>query len=119
MMRDVFDIALELLDHEVVDAAGIPCGIVDDVDLEGEPGKALRAVAILIGPGVVSGRLTWPFNAIARRIFGNARARVPWSQIASIDERVTLRDSAASYGLGKVDRRWQRVIARIPGSSSK
>ena len=54
MKRDVFDIALELLDHEVVDADGVPCGIVDDVELAGEPGEPLRAVALT----ALSGRST-------------------------------------------------------------
>jgi len=117
MKRDVFDISLELLDHEVVDASGVPCGIVDDVELDGEAGRPLRAVAILVGPGAIADRLTWPFNALVRRAFGKSRVRVPWSQIATIAERITLRENAPAYGLGVVDRKWGRVIARIPGSS--
>jgi sporulation protein YlmC with PRC-barrel domain len=117
MKRDVFDIALELLDHEVVDAAGMPCGIVDDVELAGGPGQPLRAVALLIGPGTIAERLVYPFNVLVRRMFGSSHVRVPWSRIRTIDERITLRDSAQSHGLGALDRRCGRAIARIPGSS--
>jgi sporulation protein YlmC with PRC-barrel domain len=117
MKRDVFDIALELLDHEVVDAAGLPCGIVDDVELAGEPGEPLRLVALLIGPGTMAGRLAWPFNALVRQIAGRSQVRVPWSEVRAIAERITLRDSAQSHGLGGADRRCARLVARIPGSS--
>ena len=117
MKRDVFDIALELLDHQVVDAAGVPCGIVDDVELAGKPGEPLRAVALLIGPGTVADRLIWPFNALVRRVAGGSQVRVAWSEVRAIAERITLRGSAQSHGLGDVERRCARVIARIPGSS--
>jgi len=117
MKRDVFDIALELLDHEVIDAAGVPCGIVDDVELAGEPGEPLYAVALLVGPGTVADRLNWPFNALMRRVFGRSRVRVPWSEVQAVAERITLRDSAQSHGLGGADRRCARLVARIPGSS--
>lgn len=117
MKRDVFDVALEVLDREVVDSAGVPCGIVDDVELAGGPGKPLRAVALLIGPGAVAGRLAWPFDTLARRMFGGGHVRVPWTQIAGIAERITLRDRAQSYGLGELDRKLGRIVSRIPGSS--
>ena len=117
MRRDVLDLGLEVLDHEVVDATGVPCGVVDDVELAGGPGKPLRAVALLIGPGVVASRFTWPFNALVRRMFGRGHVRVPWAQIADIAERITLRESAQSYGLGDVDRRLGRILARIPGAT--
>ena len=117
MKRDVFDIALELLDHEVVDVDGVPCGIVDDVELAGEPGKPLRAVALLIGPGTVADRLVWPFNVLVRRFVGRSRVRIPWRDVRAIDERIALRRSAQSHGLGDADRRCARLIARIPGSA--
>lgn len=117
MKRDVFDVALEVLDHEVVDSAGVPCGVVDDVELAGGPGKTLRAVALLVGPGAVAGRLAWPFDTLVRRMFGGGRVRVPWAQIADIGERIALREPAVSYGLGELDRRLGRIVSRIPGSS--
>jgi len=117
MKRDVFDVALELLDHEVVDSEGTPCGIVDDVELAGEPGRPLRAVALLVGPGTIAERLVWPFNALVRRIFGRTHARVPWSEVHEVAERIALRGTAQAYRLGERDRRWGRVVARIPGAS--
>ena len=117
MKRDVFDLALEVLDHEVVDSAGVPCGVVDDVELAGGPGKPLRAVALLVGPGAVAGRFAWPFDALVRRLFGRSHVRVPWAQIAELAERITLRDRAQAYGLGQVDRKLGRILSRIPGST--
>jgi len=117
MRRDVFDVALEVLDHEVLDAAGVPCGIVDDVELVARPGGPLRAVALLIGPATVADRLTWPFDVLVRRAFGRAHVRVPWSEVEEVGERIRLRGSAQTYGLGAVDRKWGRIVARAPGAS--
>jgi sporulation protein YlmC with PRC-barrel domain len=117
MWRSVFDIGLELLDHEVVDAAGVPCGVVDDVELAGEAGKPLRVAAVMVGAGAIADRLVWPFNALVRRVFGRDHVRIPWAEVRTVAERITLRDSAQAYGLGAVDRKWGRLIARIPGSS--
>ena len=117
MRRAVFDIALELLDHEVVDAAGVPCGVVDDVELDGSASGPLRAVALVIGAGAIADRLVWPFNTLVGRMFGRGQVRIPWAEIQTVAERITLRDIAQSYGLGAVDRKWGRVIARIPGGS--
>jgi sporulation protein YlmC with PRC-barrel domain len=117
MRRDVLDVALEVLDHEVVDVSGVPCGVVDDVELAGGAGKPLRAVALLIGPGAVATRFPWPFNTLVRRMFGGSQVRVPWAQIADVAERITLRETAQSYGLGVLDRKLGRILSRIPGSS--
>jgi hypothetical protein len=54
--------------------------------------------------------------AIARRIAGDAQARVPWCEIAYIGERVALRRTAAELGLGGADRALGARIAKIPGA---
>jgi sporulation protein YlmC with PRC-barrel domain len=40
----------ELLDLPLLDSEGRYCGIVDDVELEGEPGRALALKGLLVGP---------------------------------------------------------------------
>lgn len=105
----------DVVDHEVVDAHQLPCGSVDDIELELDPRHGLRPVALLIGPGAWLRRLPSPIAALARGLAGNAETRVPWTEIAYIGERVALRRTAEELGLGGADRRLGRWIARIPG----
>ena len=105
----------DVVDHEVVDAHQLPCGSVDDIELELDPRHGLRPVALLIGPGAWQRRLPSPVAAVARWLAGTRETRVPWSEIAYIGERVALRKTARELGLGGADRRLGRWIARIPG----
>ncbi|HKU85242.1 MAG TPA: hypothetical protein VJV77_02780 [Casimicrobiaceae bacterium] len=105
----------DVVDHEVVDAHQLPCGSVDDVELELDPRHGLHPVALLIGPGAWQRRLPSWLAAAARWLAGTTETRVPWSEIAYIGERVALRRTAEELGLGAVDRRLGRWIARIPG----
>jgi hypothetical protein len=105
----------DVVDHEVVDAHQLPCGSVDDIDLELDAREGLRPVALLIGPGAWQRRLPAPLAALARWLAGSAETRVPWSEIAYIGERVALRRTAKELGLGGADRRVGRWIAKIPG----
>ena len=41
----------DLLDLPLIDSEGCYCGIVDDVEFSGAPGKALNVEALLVGPG--------------------------------------------------------------------
>ena len=105
----------DVVDHEVVDAHQLPCGSVDDIELQLDPRHGLRPVALLIGPGAWLRRLPSPLAAVARRVAGSAETRVPWTEIAYIGERVALRRTAEELGLGGADRRLGQWIARIPG----
>ena len=105
----------DVVDHEIVDAHQLPCGSVDDVELELDPRHGLRPVALLLGPGAWQRRLPPWLAALARWLAGSAEARVPWSEIAYIGERIALRRTAEELGLGSADRRLGRWIARIPG----
>jgi hypothetical protein len=106
----------DVVDHEVVDAHQVPCGSVDDIEVELDPRRGLRPVALLIGPGAWQRRLPAWIAAIARRIAGDAQARVPWCEIAYIGERVALRRTAAELGLGGADRALGARITKIPGA---
>ena len=104
------DIALTVLDHQVLDKDGRRCGNVDDLALEDD-----QVVAILIGPGY------WPQRS--RRLGGlgswlgrGRRVRVPWSEVTTIESHVVLRQEATAYGLGRGDDRLRPYIERIPGS---
>jgi sporulation protein YlmC with PRC-barrel domain len=106
------DLAVGLLDHQLVDCNGRRCGNVDDLELSlaGEP----RVEAILVGPPVWRGR-----GRLGRLFASLSRAptvRVPWPEVEKIDAAVHLRKAAPEYGLGRGDDRLRPWIERIPGS---
>jgi sporulation protein YlmC with PRC-barrel domain len=107
------DLALGLLDHQLVDSEGRRCGKVDDLELD--VGRELpRVEVILVGPPVWKGR-----GLLGRLLASLSSARivrVPWTEVEKIDAAVHLRKTAAEYGLGRGDDRLRRWIERIPGS---
>ncbi len=115
-MSEELDLALGILDHQLLDRDGRRCGNVDDLAIEGGPGEDAEVVAILSGPGV------WPNRAgllgrLAGRIGGGGRVRVPWSEVAEVESHVLLKKRAADYGLGAGDDRVRPFIERIPGAN--
>ena len=108
------DLVRDVLDHAVVDSEGVPCGMVDDIELDGQPAHAFEAVALLIGPGSWQRRLPRWSARIARVLVGASIVRVPWSQIVKIGERIELGATATELGLGGADRRWSKRIGRLP-----
>ena len=103
----------DVLDHELVDAHQVPCGMVDDIEFEVDPRRGLRPVALLVGPGAWQRRLTPWLATLAKVVAGSDEARIPLSAIAYIDERVALRDTAEAFGLGAADRKWGRRLGRL------
>src|SRR3954468_12175581 len=67
------DLVREVLDHELVDVHGIPCGMVDDVELSAVPGKPLHVTALWCGPGVAQTRLPKWIARVAQWAFGSGR----------------------------------------------
>jgi sporulation protein YlmC with PRC-barrel domain len=114
MKSEPIDLVRDLLDRQVLDADGEPCGMVDDVELA-QHGAALRAVAILVGVGAWGPRLPALLRPVARILFGNRTVRVAWTDIASIREAVRLARPAADLGLRFAEPRLLRAIKRIPG----
>ena len=105
-MSDELDIALAVLDHQLIDCEGRRCGNVDDLAIEGGPGEEAQVVAILSGPGV------W-----RNRAGRGGRVRVPWDEVAEVASHVRLKRKAADYGLGRGDDRLRPWIERIPGAN--
>ena len=104
------DVALHILDHQLLDADGRRCGNVDDLAIEGD-----EIVAILAGPGVWRQRAGW-IGRVAAWIGGHERVRVPWPEVRDVASHVVLRKAADEYGLGRGDDRLRPYIERIPGS---
>ena len=107
------DIALGILDHQLVDSAGHNCGKVDDLEIAGLDGDSPEVVEIVVGGNAwrTRGRL----GRLAAKLSGNA-VHVPWSEVRSVSSVVTLDRTAAELRLNRGDERWARLVGRLPGS---
>ena len=101
----------ELRDLEIFDSAGELCGIADDIEFGGTP---LEVKAILVGPGAFHGRLPRVLASLATRLAGDGLVRVPWSAVAHVTSRITLKQTCAELGLAAVDRRLQPLLKKVP-----
>jgi sporulation protein YlmC with PRC-barrel domain len=108
-MTDI-DLALGLLDHQLLDAEGRRCGKVDDLELDGG-----AVVSILTGPPVWRGR--GRLGRLAAALARGSTVRVPWSEVEKIDSAVRLRKTARELRLGRGDDRVRSFVEKIPGSS--
>ena len=110
-----FDLAGDVLDHPVVDVDDFPCGMVDDIEIEGEPGEPLRVKALLVGPGAWVTRLPQWLRRATRKLVGDELVNVPWEQVQQVGTKVKLRLTASALGLGKADRNAERLMERLIG----
>ena len=112
MIGSFFDLAGQVLDHELLDRNDYPCGQVDDIDLDLDHDRPSVA-ALLVGPGAWIPRLPRIFQPIAQRIFGRELVKVPWSEVSEIAAKIKLRSAAVDLGLGKADRKAKRWMAAL------
>ena len=87
--------AHELLDHEIVDADGNACGMVDGLEIEGS-GTQAHVVALLVGPGAWLPRLPALPRVIARWLFGERVIRIPIEAVSDVAEVVKLERETVS-----------------------
>ena len=116
-MHGTLDVALRVLDQQVVDAAGRRCGRVDDVEFEGGPGEPTRIAALLVGVDHLLPRLPVPLRIPARLTqgWGDERSvRVPWDEVRAVTHVVRLERRAEEYGLGRGGDRARRLVGRLP-----
>ena len=109
------DLMREVLDHEMVDADGMPCGIVDDLEFTAT-GRGPAVSALLVGPGAWAPRLPAVVEVLVKALFGQARVRVPWDKVGDIGVTIRLQCTAEELELGTLDRKVGRWIARLPMS---
>jgi sporulation protein YlmC with PRC-barrel domain len=107
------DIALGILDHQLVDADGVNCGKVDDLELAGVDGGSPEVVEIVVGGNAWRSRGL--LGRLAARLAGEA-VHIPWSEVESVTSVVKLKRPAAELRLDRGDRRWARVVGKVPGS---
>jgi len=107
------DIALGILDHQLVDADGRNCGKVDDLEIAGLAGSSPEVVEIVVGGNAwkTRGRL----GRFAAKLSGNA-VHVPWTEVESVSSVVKLKRPAAELRLNRGDERWAGLVRRLPGS---
>jgi hypothetical protein len=107
------DIALGILDHQLVDADGVNCGKVDDLELTGLDGDSPEVVEILVGGNAWRSRGL--LGRLAARLSGEA-VHIPWSEVESVSSVVKHKRPASELRLDRGDRRWARVVGKVPGS---
>jgi len=107
------DIALAILDHQLVDADGVNCGKVDELEVAGLDTDSPEITEILVGGNAWRSR--GMLGRIAARLAGNA-VHVPWSEVESVSSVVKLKRSASELRLGEGDRRWSGLVGKLPGA---
>ena len=107
------DIALGILDHQLVDSDGVNCGKVDDLEVRGLDSGSPEVTEIIVGGNAWRSRGL--LGRLAARFSGNA-VHVPWSEVESVSEVVKLKRPAAELRLNRGDPRWARLVGKVPGS---
>nr|WP_090281659.1 hypothetical protein [Mycolicibacterium komanii]CRL78347.1 hypothetical protein CPGR_05175 [Mycolicibacterium komanii] len=113
----LLDARLHLLDRQMLDDAGDPVGIVDDIELTGI--EMDHEVAANAQPPRVSALLSG--QVVATRILGGSPPRsrlqeIPWRLVASVGVVVRLKPTDLTFDVGWVER-WLRdhIVKRVPG----
>lgn len=114
MIEDHLDLVRQVLDRQVVDANNVPCGKVDDLEVEGK--LKLKVTAILIGNGASSERLPELAKYISQKLFGKRTVRVPWSEVNVITHQIKLKSTARELRLDERHGPVYRFISKLPGA---
>ena len=89
------------------------CGKVDDLELAGVDGGSPEVVEIVVGGNAWRSRGL--LGRLAARLAGEA-VHIPWSEVESVSAVVKLKRPASELRLNRGDRRWARVVGKVPGS---
>src|SRR3954469_11315473 len=115
-MAHTIDLALTVLDRQLIDNQGRRCGRVDDVQLDAAPSEEARVAYLLVGRQVRLQRLPRPLNRLANLTRSGQTIRVPWEAVEAVTHVVKLRCSSRELGLGKGDERAARWLGGLPGA---
>ncbi len=107
------DIALSILDHQLIDGDGQNCGKVDDLEIAGLDGDSPEITEIIVGGNAWRSRGL--LGRLAARLSRNA-VHVPWPEVESVTSVVTLKRPAAELRLNRGDDRWATLVGKVPGS---
>jgi sporulation protein YlmC with PRC-barrel domain len=111
------DLALSVLDRQLIDSQGHRCGRVDDIELDGEPGKPLVVSQLLIGQAAAKRRLPRFLRPVvspfSRR---GGPVAVSWPDVYQVSHVVKLEKSWTELDLAAGERRAANWLARLPGA---
>jgi sporulation protein YlmC with PRC-barrel domain len=113
-VQGTVDLALGLLDHQLLDRDERRCGKVDDLELKGVADGNPQVAAIVAGPPAWRGR--GRVGKAAATVARGRTVRIPWEEVKEVGSAVQLRRSAAELGLGHGDDRTRPWIQRLPKS---
>jgi hypothetical protein len=104
----------EVRDLQVIDQDGINCGICDDVEFQGTPGKPLVLTSLLIGTTALLRRLPPWISCVLEWIIPHHVVRIPWEDVETVTSRIKLKRPAGHYGLLRTDSRLAPYLRWIP-----
>jgi hypothetical protein len=107
-----FKLVSELLDLPLFDVEENYCGVVDDIELEGAPGKPLKLKALLVGPGAYRGRLPRWAMWLVTKVAGDRLTRVPMDKVRTISTAVHMECPGRDLGLHKSEAAAGRWLPR-------
>jgi hypothetical protein len=113
-MSEHVDIALGILDHQLLDADERRCGKVDDLELGGLDGNAPFVAALFAGS--TAWRNRGRLGRLAASLVPGRVSRVDWGEVVKVDSGVHLRERASKYRLGTGDDRARRWVEWLPWS---
>jgi sporulation protein YlmC with PRC-barrel domain len=121
MSQDEMDLVYRVLDGELIDSDGRHCGRVDDIEIDGGPGRPAYLAMLLSGHGTWHRRLPRPFRRVGAKVFGTGTVgrdviQVPWDQVSEVDVAVHLKQKAREYGLGRGDDVVGELVGKVPGA---
>jgi sporulation protein YlmC with PRC-barrel domain len=116
-VTEPLDLALTVLDRQLIDSQGHRCGRVDDIELAGAPGAETRVAYLLVGPQAATKRLPRPLRAVISLFAHSDAVRVAWTDVSQLSHVVKLSKSSVELGLASGERRAARWLSRLPGAS--
>lgn len=120
---DPLDVALSLLDRQILDRDGTPIGKVDDIALHWD-GERPVITDLLVGPGAWSGRMPGLFGRMVHGTWLRLHPRedpqplrIPLTEVQRLDSAVHLRLRRDDLGIAGPEA-WMRrhVVEKLPGS---
>lgn len=115
-MSEPLDLALTVLDRQLVDCQGHRCGRVDDIELAGEPGTPLTITYLLVGQRAAIQRLPRALRLLMAPFARGSAVPVAWANIDDVSHVVKLSKTDDELGLGRGERRAAHWLARFPGA---
>jgi len=84
MDPEAINVALRVLDDQLLDSEGTRFGRIADIELEGGPGSATRVSALLVGAGAWRWRAPGRLAGIAAAMTPSYVRRIPWELVGEV-----------------------------------